>query len=245
MVRSARRKVGRAGCRGQRSGEAIRIARSGPWHRLHRRAWRGARAPRPERCRQDHDARDPRGLPDPNERPGLGARRRSRGRRPGTGGSGSASCCRVRSSSPTSRSARCSSATRATTRSLGRWATSSSSWGSSTRPMPASRPCRAGSSGASTSALGIIGAPELLFLDEPTTGFDPSARRGAWELVEKLRGEGTTIILTTHYMDEAQHLADRVVVIEPRRDRGVGHARHDRWPIEGRGADPVRACRTA
>ncbi|HTN80792.1 MAG TPA: ABC transporter ATP-binding protein [Acidimicrobiales bacterium] len=62
-------------------------------------------------------------------------------------------------------------------------------------------------------ALGIIGAPELLFLDEPTTGFDPSARRGAWELVDELRGEGTTIILTTHYMDEAQHLADRVVVI--------------------------------
>jgi ABC-2 type transport system ATP-binding protein len=62
-------------------------------------------------------------------------------------------------------------------------------------------------------ALGLIGAPELLFLDEPTTGFDPSARRGAWELVEKLRGEGTTIILTTHYMDEAQHLADRVVVM--------------------------------
>ena len=62
-------------------------------------------------------------------------------------------------------------------------------------------------------ALGIIGSPELLFLDEPTTGFDPSARRGAWELIEKLRGEGTTIILTTHYMDEAQHLADRVVVM--------------------------------
>ena len=62
-------------------------------------------------------------------------------------------------------------------------------------------------------ALGIIGAPELLFLDEPTTGFDPSARRGAWELVDRLRGEGTTIILTTHYMDEAQHLADRVVVM--------------------------------
>jgi ABC-2 type transport system ATP-binding protein len=61
--------------------------------------------------------------------------------------------------------------------------------------------------------LGIIGSPELLFLDEPTTGFDPSARRGAWELVEKLKAEGTTIVLTTHYMDEAQHLADRVVVI--------------------------------
>jgi ABC-2 type transport system ATP-binding protein len=62
-------------------------------------------------------------------------------------------------------------------------------------------------------ALGIIGNPELLFLDEPTTGFDPSARRGAWELVDRLRGEGTTIILTTHYMDEAQQLSDRVVVM--------------------------------
>jgi ABC-2 type transport system ATP-binding protein len=61
--------------------------------------------------------------------------------------------------------------------------------------------------------LGIIGDPELLFLDEPTTGFDPSARRSAWDLVRRLRGAGTTIVLTTHYMDEAQHLADRVAVI--------------------------------
>ena len=62
-------------------------------------------------------------------------------------------------------------------------------------------------------AYGIIGNPKLLFLDEPTTGFDPSARRGAWELVSNLRGLGTTIILTTHYMDEAQALADNIVVI--------------------------------
>jgi len=62
-------------------------------------------------------------------------------------------------------------------------------------------------------ALGIVGDPELLFLDEPTTGFDPSARRGAWDLVRALAEEGTTIVLTTHYMDEAQHLADRVAVI--------------------------------
>jgi ABC-2 type transport system ATP-binding protein len=61
--------------------------------------------------------------------------------------------------------------------------------------------------------LGIIGNPDLLFLDEPTTGFDPSARRGAWELVRKLTGGGTTVILTTHYMDEAEALADRVAVI--------------------------------
>ncbi len=62
-------------------------------------------------------------------------------------------------------------------------------------------------------ALGMIGNPRLLFLDEPTTGFDPNARRGAWQVVENLRSAGTTILLTTHYMDEAQALADRVAVI--------------------------------
>lgn len=62
-------------------------------------------------------------------------------------------------------------------------------------------------------ALGLIGDPELLYLDEPTTGFDPSARHAAWEVLEGLRGLGKTILLTTHYMDEAEHLADRVAVI--------------------------------
>ena len=62
-------------------------------------------------------------------------------------------------------------------------------------------------------AYGIIGSPKLLFLDEPTTGFDPSARRGAWDMVSGLRGMGTTILLTTHYMDEAQALADHILVI--------------------------------
>ena len=62
-------------------------------------------------------------------------------------------------------------------------------------------------------ALGIIGNPELLFLDEPTTGFDPEARRAFWALIQKLRGNGTTILLTTHYLDEAEALADRVGVI--------------------------------
>jgi ABC-2 type transport system ATP-binding protein len=62
-------------------------------------------------------------------------------------------------------------------------------------------------------ALGLVGDPDLLFLDEPTTGFDPSARRRAWELVASLRDLGTTILLTTHYMDEAEQLADRVAVL--------------------------------
>jgi ABC-2 type transport system ATP-binding protein len=62
-------------------------------------------------------------------------------------------------------------------------------------------------------ALGIVGGPELLFLDEPTTGFDPQARRAFWELIRDLRSDGTTILLTTHYLDEAEELADRVAVI--------------------------------
>ena len=62
-------------------------------------------------------------------------------------------------------------------------------------------------------ALGIIGSPKLLFLDEPTTGFDPEARRSFWELIKVLKAEGKTILLTTHYLDEAQALADRVGVI--------------------------------
>jgi ABC-2 type transport system ATP-binding protein len=62
-------------------------------------------------------------------------------------------------------------------------------------------------------ALALIGDPELIFLDEPTTGFDPSARRAAWEVVAGLRKLGKTIFLTTHYMDEAEYLADRITVL--------------------------------
>ena len=62
-------------------------------------------------------------------------------------------------------------------------------------------------------ALALIGDPELIFLDEPTTGFDPSARRAAWQVIEGLRALGKTIFLTTHYMEEAERLADRIAVI--------------------------------
>lgn len=62
-------------------------------------------------------------------------------------------------------------------------------------------------------ALGIIGSPELLFLDEPTTGFDPEARRAFWELIRGLQREGTTILLTTHYLDEAAELSERAAII--------------------------------
>jgi ABC-2 type transport system ATP-binding protein len=62
-------------------------------------------------------------------------------------------------------------------------------------------------------AVGLAGDPDLLFLDEPTTGFDPAARRDAWEMIRGLQALGKTIFLTTHYMDEAEHLADRVAII--------------------------------
>ncbi|MEA2411125.1 MAG: type transport system ATP-binding protein [Thermoleophilaceae bacterium] len=63
-------------------------------------------------------------------------------------------------------------------------------------------------------ALALVGDPELIFLDEPTTGFDPAARRAAWEVIRSLRGLGKTLLLTTHYLDEAQELADRVAIVK-------------------------------
>jgi ABC-2 type transport system ATP-binding protein len=71
-------------------------------------------------------------------------------------------------------------------------------------------------------ALGVVGRPELLFLDEPTTGFDPEARRQFWDLIRKLAAEGTTILMTTHYMAEAEALADRVAVLASGRVVALG-----------------------
>ncbi len=85
-------------------------------------------------------------------------------------------------------------------------------------------------------ALGLIGDPELLFLDEPTTGFDPAARRDAWRLVRDLRAAGTTILLTTHAMDEAQALADRVVLMSD----GVVVADGPTATLGGRDAERAR-----
>jgi ABC-2 type transport system ATP-binding protein len=74
-------------------------------------------------------------------------------------------------------------------------------------------------------ALALIGDPELIFLDEPTTGFDPEARRAAWETVRALRALGKTILLTTHYLDEAQALADRVAIVKDGRILAIGPPR--------------------
>ena len=71
-------------------------------------------------------------------------------------------------------------------------------------------------------ALALAGDPELIFLDEPTTGFDPEARRRCWAAIENLRALGKTIVLTTHYLDEAEHLADRVAILRDGRIRACG-----------------------
>jgi ABC-2 type transport system ATP-binding protein len=84
-------------------------------------------------------------------------------------------------------------------------------------------------------ALALVGNPSLLFLDEPTTGFDPAARRQSWSVIDDLAANGTTILLTTHYLDEAQALADRVVVIA--RGRVVAQGPPD--SLGGRAERPV------
>jgi ABC-2 type transport system ATP-binding protein len=97
-------------------------------------------------------------------------------------------------------------------------------------------------------ALALVGDPELIFLDEPTTGFDPEARRAAWETVRSLRDLGKTILLTTHYLEEAQALADRVAIVKdgrilaigPPRELGVGvggEAGGSRYKVAYRGPD--------
>ena len=85
-------------------------------------------------------------------------------------------------------------------------------------------------------ALGVIGGPEVLFLDEPTTGFDPAARREFWTLIAELKAAGTTILLTTHYLDEAEQLADRVAVIARGRIVACDAPEH----IGGRGTAQAR-----
>src|SRR3954468_15533776 len=85
--------------------------------------------------------------------------------------------------------------------------------------------------------LGLVGDPEVLFLDEPTTGFDPAARRQAWDVIRSLRGLGKTILLTTHYLDEAEQLADRVAVLREGTIAAIGR------PAELSGSTPATEIR--
>jgi ABC-2 type transport system ATP-binding protein len=93
-------------------------------------------------------------------------------------------------------------------------------------------------------AVGLAGDPELLFLDEPTTGFDPSARRNAWGMIKSLKDLGKTVFLTTHYMDEAQFLADRVAIIVDGKIVAEGTPENlaDSMSVEARAAYSVAAA---
>lgn len=99
-------------------------------------------------------------------------------------------------------------------------------------------------------ALGIIGNPELLFLDEPTTGFDPEARRAFWALIQQLRSDGTSILLTTHYLDEAEALADRVavinngVIIEVSTPADLGGRATSQATVQWRDGDSIKSEKT-
>jgi ABC-2 type transport system ATP-binding protein len=97
-------------------------------------------------------------------------------------------------------------------------------------------------------ACALVGDPELLFLDEPTTGLDPQSRRQLWELIERFRARGRTIVLTTHYMEEAEHLCDRVAIVDHGKVIALGTPRELIASLEGEqmvefaaepGGDPI------
>ena len=90
-------------------------------------------------------------------------------------------------------------------------------------------------------ALALAGDPDLIFLDEPTTGFDPESRRRCWEAIENLRTLGKTVLLTTHYLDEAERLADRVAILRDGQIQVAGTVRH----VARQAGVPTRICFTA
>ena len=92
-------------------------------------------------------------------------------------------------------------------------------------------------------ALALVNDPELVFLDEPTTGLDPQARRGLWDVVRHIKAEGRTVILTTHYMDEAEVLCDRLAIMDHGRLLTAGHAHGPgpaSWPSRAWWSSPSR-----
>ena len=148
-----------------------------------------------------------------------------RGSEPASCASGSASCCRAAACTGTSTSARRSCTGPASTR--GR-ATRTRCCGSSASRSKAGARTRTLSGGQLRRldlALALVGDPELIFLDEPTTGFDPAARRAAWETISRFSELGKTVLLTTHYLDEAQALCDRVAILKDGRILAEGPPR--------------------
>ena len=165
-------------------------------------------------------------------------------RRAATGASGSASCSSPRPCTRTSPSPSMLAPVRGLLRAPAACRRGDRARSASRRSATRARVgSRAASGAGSTSASRSIGDPELIFLDEPTTGFDPGARRRAWETIRVAARLGKTILLTTHYLDEAEQLADRVAVLREGRDRRLGHragadrrARRDRDPLPPRTA---------
>ena len=186
----------------------------GPARRqLRRRPRRGVLPARSQRRRQDDDHRDPRGPPPAERRRGLASSVMTPAAATATCAPGSASSCSPPASRRSSPSASCWRCTAAGIRARSRRRTSSTSSSSTPRRDTKAGELSGGQRRRLDLALGLVGDPDVLFLDEPTTGFDPHARRNAWSTVRTLCETGKTVFLTTHFMDEAQFLADRVAVM--------------------------------
>ena len=205
----------------------------------------------PERRGQDHDGRDPRGLPharrrrrcacsaSTRSRDGAAAapahRRDAAGGRPLSRACGRSSCSRLFAAyydDADDRPTRCSTSSACATRRARRCGG-----------------CRAARRSGSRSRARSIGRPEVVFLDEPTAGMDPHARATTWQLVRDLRDRGVTVLLTTHAMDEAEHLCDRVAIITGGRLAALGspaeltrHAAADEICVRGRRPASTSTC---
>ena len=234
-----RRPGGWCACLSSRHMSAIEASRAGAnLRRRHTRGRRGRprgrgrrdlRVPGPERRREDHHGAHAHhaASPDRRRRAGRRARRRHGGRR---------GAARDRRGAPGGRARPADDrpgadpppgdAPRAAAQAKGNAGPTpcSSASGWRTRRTAGSAPTRAACAAASTSPRRSCTSPEVLFLDEPTTGLDPVSRRTIWEEVEKLNDEGTTVFLTTQYLEEADKLADRVGIIDAGQHRRRGHA---------------------
>ena len=164
---------------------------------------------------------------------------------PRAGATASASCCRSPRPRSTSRSASACSSTPATTRAPRDVDDTIALVGLAEQAEQQATQLSGGQRRRLDVALALIGDPELIFLDEPTTGFDPAARRAAWEVIAGLRALGTTILLTTHYMEEAERLADRIVVMRDGVIVADRDARDARRPRPRRPRSSRSRCPTA
>ena len=175
---------------------------------------RGVRPARPERRGQDDDGRDPRGLPPRRRRRGAGARCRSVARRRAAAAADRRDAPGRRPLSRASSRSRRSSCSRPTTTTPTIPSACSRLVGLDESRHTLVRRMSGGQQQRLSLALALIGRPSLVFLDEPTAGMDPHARATTWTMIRELRDRGVTVVLTTHAMDEAEQLCDRVGIID-------------------------------